>query len=127
MRHVLIAVVALMAAAWGAFGRLAAPVGIDDKVRTIAAGMAAITPKTMDHGVVLRSVHADGATLVIQFDGMPDWHPTYTNAEMARMLGATLCAHAGVPAIIGEGGRLRLETTTPAGWPLPSMTVDHCD
>ena len=96
------------------------------RVRAAAKGANAIMPKNLGEGMIMRSARAQGTTLILALDGLPQWEPTYTTAEMAKMMGVTACEHPGFRLMVKRGADIRIEAKTPGGATLPPLHIDHC-
>ena len=99
---------------------------VDEKVRIIAKALNAITPKSLGENLVMESARAEGGTLVMALRGLPQWEPTYTTADMAKIIGVGVCEQESVRRLFKEGGALRIDGTTPGGAALPTVRIDNC-
>jgi hypothetical protein len=99
---------------------------LNAKLSSVARAANSILPKDMGHGVVMQSIRADGTTLVLAIDGLPQWQPSLTDAEMAKVMATSACDHPGFRSMVDKGAKIRIDPKSPSGETLPSLSIDHC-
>jgi hypothetical protein len=116
-RHLLAAAVAVTATACSNANDL------EERVRFVAAGVQAITPKELGGGAALTSAKAEGKTLVLGFRGIGGGDAKMVSAELKRVA----CTERGYRDLIDKGAAIRFEMTTFDGSESPSVTVEACN
>jgi hypothetical protein len=81
---------------------------VEKRVRFVATGMQAVTPKELGHGVMLTSARAEGRTLVLAFRGLGGRDAKIVSTELKQVA----CNDRNMRGLIDEGGALRFEMTT---------------
>lgn len=97
------------------------PMTLEQKTEQIAKSMNAIAPKELGNGLTLLSVSSEGKTLVMALKGLQEWRPYVSDAEVAKVFGASLCAQQGIQRAVREGGLFRVDGLTAEGKRLPPL------
>jgi len=71
----------------------------------------------------LDAVAAEGSTLVLKMNGMPEWRPAVSDVEAGKILGSLICDGPQVQGLVKEGARFRIDGITPAGKKLPPLPI----
>lgn len=99
---------------------------LDAELSSVGRAANVILPKDMGHGVIMQSIRADGTTLVLAIDGLPQWQPSLTDAEMTKVMATSACDHPGFRSMVDKGAKIRIDPKGSSGETLPSLTIDHC-
>ncbi len=95
----------------------------EQRVRFVAAGLQAITPKDMGHDVILESAKADGKTLVLALRGIGGSDAAAVSASFKQ----TACNDPNYRGLFDHGGAVRIEMSSYDGTESPPAIVDNCD
>jgi hypothetical protein len=96
---------------------------VEERVRFIAAGVQAITPKDLGHDVMLTSAKAEGKTLVLAFRGIGSRDSAALNAELKKVA----CSDPAYRSLLDKGAAIRFEMSSYDGSESPPATVANCD
>jgi hypothetical protein len=99
---------------------------VDGRVAELAGRMQALTPRAVADGSVLRSVTAEGRTLVLRFDQGTGSSASLSDPAVREAQAADICAQGDARALIAAGGQFRIESRTAAGEALPALIVNRC-
>jgi hypothetical protein len=99
---------------------------IDNRVADLAGRMQALTPRPVADGSILRSVRADGRTLVLDFEQGRAENVSLNDPARGQAQAADICTQSDARALIAAGGRFRIESRTATGEALPAVVVDRC-
>ena len=116
-RYVLVAALAVQLAACSNSN------DVEQRVRFVATGLQAITPKDLGHDVTLTSAKADGKTLILAFRGIG----ARTSKALSTELKQVACQEPANRDLIEKGGAIRFEMSADDGSESPPVTVDNCD
>lgn len=106
MRTIIVGAVALVTTLFWSSG---VPRGDDSEERTkvLAAAMNAIAPKDVGDGMTMTSVRADGATLVLAFEGVPT--SDLQLPDFDRQIVAAICGDPRFRRVVAEDVDIRLD------------------
>ena len=99
---------------------------LEEKAQGVASAFNELTPKPLGDGMVMSSVTADGRTIVLHIEGIDDWRPDISTAEITRVYSAVTCKTQGIHKFIMDGGSVRMELKDLQGNPLPDLSVANC-
>jgi hypothetical protein len=103
--------------------------GVEGRVADLAARMRAVTPQPMGDGSILRSVRAEGRTVVFEIDGAGaggGGGGVVGEGPTERTQAEELCAQPDARALIAAGAQFRIERRIATGGTLPALVVDRC-
>lgn len=98
---------------------------IAERVTAVAAGLNAITPKSVSDDATLLSAAADKRVLVLRFR-TSEWSKDISDREMTRMLRAMVCSDKSYQKIFDKGAAIRFEIASKLGHKLEPFTVKDC-
>ncbi|KQS03054.1 hypothetical protein ASG11_01240 [Sphingomonas sp. Leaf357] len=99
------------------------PMTLEQRTAEIARLMNTVAPKELGNGLTLISVSSEGKTLVMSLKGLVEWRPSVSDAEVAKILGASLCENRNIQAAVRNGALFRIDGLTVEGKRLPPLYV----
>lgn len=92
----------------------------------LEAVYAAVLPKKMEGGIVLRSAVAEGDVLILTTAGPSDWTGAWNEKEMGKMVAAGFCQSEYVDRFFRDGGKVRFDISEGGNPPVEGEVMDQC-
>jgi hypothetical protein len=96
---------------------------IESKVAEMAKVMSSVLPKKLGENMSFDAVSAEGDTLVLNINGIPEWRPNVTDADASKLFSASICNSPQVQGLVKEGAHFRIDGISPEGKKLPSLPI----